>query len=662
MKNFTKKMKLIGALLILVCAGKMNAQTTFNYLTPYDSIVQTPDTLHWAIPTTAANAFGTVSITLYYQGDFGASSEFVTIYGETGSALGVSRPYFDGNDCMEDSVTFTFPASQIGSWIADDTLKFSGVTSDQVDYFCTANHMRMKLTYSYCPLGGPIAMLTSPVSAVCGSDGLITLNSSPAGGTLSGINTSGANMFNPNGLTPGIYTLTYTYTNSDGCTSNSAVDLTIKEGPVATALADTLCTGTGTTLNVTGNGHMVWYADAGLTTALDSGATYTTPALSTTTTFYAATTLIDNYFQMNTLSGADSIVIDHDSITGDDRGGIAVTNNYLYMVGDDYTGRFDLSLGSATRFPRMDGLVSDLNNGKLYTLYNPTVGIPDANNIDRMVITQLHTLNADLTLGTDSIILSDSIAFGWDSTYDFQSGVFAGNGFIIIYSAPVHSWYVIDMRDGVVTNLGTLADPGFYGSETWASWGVAEFNGTSYSVLYQDYNNYGSISRRVLPDNAITVVYAFTDLSDMSSFTYAPWNNRLYMHYEGSAYFGGDSETLVALDATDVSGPLTGGAHINCAAAVTVTVDVCTGIKEKAKGEMSVYPNPNNGVFTISFSDNMANSKVEIMNMEGRLVYSAVLKGADTKKDVDLTGLAKGVYYVRISNDVDVLTEKLVKY
>jgi hypothetical protein len=378
----------------------------------------------------------------------------------------------------------------------------------------------------------------------------------------------------------------------------------------------------------------------------------------TTTTYYVATTIYDNYFMMNSFSDADSVVVDHDSITGDDRGGIAVTMNYVYVVGDDSTARFDLNLQNPTAYARMDGLVSDLATGQLYTLYNPSTGIPDANFIDSMYVTELRTLNADLTLGSGVITLSDSIPFGWDNNYNYESGIFAGNGFVILFSSPRMSWYVIDLQDGVVTDLGSLANPEFYYSETWAVTGVAEFNGTTYSALYRDENS-PNVMRRTLPAGTPTVAYAFNDISDMASFTYAPWNNRWYMHFEGGSQFNGSSETAVYATAGDSTGTETNGGTLYCPTAATVFVDICLDVEEHSTSAVNVFPNPNDGQFNISLS-NMPNAVIEIVSVDGSLVYSAKANGQSSVQ-VDLSGAAAGVYLVRVTNESNVLTTRLIK-
>ncbi|WP_299705572.1 T9SS type A sorting domain-containing protein [uncultured Pontibacter sp.] len=75
---------------------------------------------------------------------------------------------------------------------------------------------------------------------------------------------------------------------------------------------------------------------------------------------------------------------------------------------------------------------------------------------------------------------------------------------------------------------------------------------------------------------------------------------------------------------------------------------------EQQDKEVAIYPNPNNGVFTISFT-NMEASQVElrIINVIGNEIYHEVLSRSDiqTSKTIDLTRLAKGLYYVKIEAD-----------
>lgn len=87
------------------------------------------------------------------------------------------------------------------------------------------------------------------------------------------------------------------------------------------------------------------------------------------------------------------------------------------------------------------------------------------------------------------------------------------------------------------------------------------------------------------------------------------------------------------------------------------------GFKDySALGEVRLYPNPNNGQFTIEIkTDQPNNADIQILSMQGRLVYEE--KGINTlgfNKTIDIRNLTKGVYYLKLATDQGVLVEKIV--
>lgn len=79
-----------------------------------------------------------------------------------------------------------------------------------------------------------------------------------------------------------------------------------------------------------------------------------------------------------------------------------------------------------------------------------------------------------------------------------------------------------------------------------------------------------------------------------------------------------------------------------------------TAALEQQEKEVAIYPNPNNGVFTISFA-NLEASQVDlrIINVIGNEIHHEVLTRSDIQatKTIDLTRFAKGLYYVKIETD-----------
>ena len=71
-------------------------------------------------------------------------------------------------------------------------------------------------------------------------------------------------------------------------------------------------------------------------------------------------------FGITALLGTGSQAIEHNMITGDDRGGIAVSSTHVFYTGDSGTGRFNLTdlSGGAPIGSLRDSLVSDLATGQ----------------------------------------------------------------------------------------------------------------------------------------------------------------------------------------------------------------------------------------------------------------------------------------------------------
>jgi len=83
----------------------------------------------------------------------------------------------------------------------------------------------------------------------------------------------------------------------------------------------------------------------------------------------------------------------------------------------------------------------------------------------------------------------------------------------------------------------------------------------------------------------------------------------------------------------------------------SVTVKSTTGINNMAAnaGNIIVYPNPNNGNFTIQLSGVSDKSSVEVYNTMGQMVYTGAL--ASGNNTVDLNTKSNGVYLYRIISE-----------
>ena len=138
----------------------------------------------------------------------------------------------------------------------------------------------------------PSPTITVPGVTICsGQTATLTATTNMAGGTFtwSPGNLTGASInVSPNTTTQ--YTVSYTLAGCGTVTANATV--TVNPSPVApTANNVTLCGPGIATLTATGgqNNNYVWYSNANGTGQLSTNASYTTPTISTTTTYYVGT-------------------------------------------------------------------------------------------------------------------------------------------------------------------------------------------------------------------------------------------------------------------------------------------------------------------------------------------------------------------------------------
>ncbi len=114
----------------------------------------------------------------------------------------------------------------------------------------------------------PVQAVASPAPAVSitGLDtsyqisaGIITMDGQPAGGSFSGDGVSG-NTFDPAQAGLGIHSVTYSYTDTLGCSGSASIDVYVRIGQIiANAGGDTeICIGENTTLTATGGTQFNW--------------------------------------------------------------------------------------------------------------------------------------------------------------------------------------------------------------------------------------------------------------------------------------------------------------------------------------------------------------------------------------------------------------------
>ncbi len=94
----------------------------------------------------------------------------------------------------------------------------------------------------------------------------------------------------------------------------------------------------------------------------------------------------------------------------------------------------------------------------------------------------------------------------------------------------------------------------------------------------------------------------------------------------------------------------------------SLNVDVCADMFTlPAFSDVSVYPNPNNGAFAITFNAAVSDLVITITDMQGRVVYSSIENNARAgyTKQISLETEASGLYLMHISVNGAQRTEKI---
>jgi hypothetical protein len=81
-----------------------------------------------------------------------------------------------------------------------------------------------------------------------------------------------------------------------------------------------------------------------------------------------------------------------------------------------------------------------------------------------------------------------------------------------------------------------------------------------------------------------------------------------------------------------------------------------TSVSVTTTEEFMIFPNPTNGVFSITSKNNMTPKSVSVYNLNGVIMD---VKGS--VNEIDLSNLSKGVYTIRIQTDNGFTDKKIIK-
>lgn len=266
------------------------------------------------------------------------------------------------------------------------------------------------------------------------------------------------------------------------------------------------------------------------------------------------------------------------------------------------------------------------------------------------------------TAGLFDNTLNDTISniLRWDGTnwYSVAGGI-KGSGFTDILSMAVYKG-----------DLYVAGD--FSKSNGNAGNNIQKWNGTSWSDVGGGTGGVnGQIRQLLVFNNKLYAVGVFTTAGGIPASKIAEWDGTQWCglgsifnstigsicSYKDTLYVGGGFYTING-DSISYLAKWVGGNYVDTCGAIIASVN-----QVKENKSISVYPNPNNGRFTISLYgvSEKTQIKVKVYDILGQEVYHAKLNATNTQ--IDLGNKAEGLYLYRVLTEIgDLVSEgKIIK-
>jgi hypothetical protein len=91
------------------------------------------------------------------------------------------------------------------------------------------------------------------------------------------------------------------------------------------------------------------------------------------------------------------------------------------------------------------------------------------------------------------------------------------------------------------------------------------------------------------------------------------------------------------------------------------TIDYIMGIDAIQNNDLKIYPNPANDkiVVEVSYQNPSVNNKLSIFDIHGQLLMQKQID--KLKTEIDISELARGIYFLRIENRSELYVRKFIK-
>ncbi len=487
-------------------------------------------------------------------------------------------------------------------------------------------------------------------------------------------------------VTPTVNT-TYTLTGTDGngCVNTDSLTMIVNPLPTITATAspDTVCTGNADTLTGFGGVSYVWSTGDTTMTSVVYPNTITTYTVTGTDTNGCANTGTVTVYAL--LSGPVTATAAYSAVCSGSPNYLSASgaSNYNWQPGNQSGSSIIVNPASTTTYT----VTGSSSNGCI-KMDSITVNVNPLPTIAASATDSIFCAGAPSTLSATGAtsytwnpgnLSGSSVTVSPNVTTTYTATGTDGNGCVdttqitlSIYTAPT----VTASAAPLASCSGSPVTMNASGAVTY-SWQPGNLTGSSVTVTPSSATTYTLTGTDA---NGCTDVYlvSVSVATGPNIICYAAQSNActndmdvlLYGIPAGGSWSGpgvsggffdpstaGAGSHILTYSYTDSNGCTNTGT-------TTIVVSSCVGVNEVNGLEgISFYPNPNDGSFTINVaSDNINEMKMEIIDLQGRVVYAEMLNGVNAgfTKSMNVEGIANGAYYLRFTSANSTLTEKLI--
>ncbi|GAB4130848.1 MAG: hypothetical protein Fur0041_00520 [Bacteroidia bacterium] len=434
----------------------------------------------------------------------------------------------------------------------------------------------------------PVVTASAMAGTICDGQTDMLMSSGATSYTWNPGNLSGASVtVSPNTTT----TYTVTGTDANGCVNTASVTLNVNALPTVTASAvsGAICIGSNDTLNASGAVSYVWSSGGNAAQEIVAP----TGATTYTVTGTDANGCVNTATVQVLVNALPVVTLGND---------VNQCGGTVTLDAQNFGSTFAWSTGGSAQTE----VVS--TSGQYSVLVTDANGCSNSDTIN-VTINSLLTVN----LGADTTQCGGSV------TLDAQN-----QGALYLWSDNSSSQTLVASASG--TYYVTVTDQnGCQGSDTI------------------------NVTINTLPNVTASASATTVCLDDANvTLTGSPVGGT----WSGSSVTGNSFDPSVGVGAYTLTYTFVDSLGCSNEASVIVNVNACTGVNENnVFAGINMYPNPNNGEFTVAATADLGRLVIIVTDAQGRTVYSAQENNvqAGFSKQITLGDVASGIYFVRMT-------------